>query len=73
MAMRGTTIRFSDDATLLVHEACKMLGVSLAQFVREAAIMRAMVVLNRDGAREVLEAIGRMAQAHETQRLAARE
>lgn len=41
--MLPTTIRFAPDAMDLVNKAAKDMGISVAQFVRESAIMRAML------------------------------
>lgn len=45
MPLRPTTIRFAPDAMQLVNEAAAELGESTSQFVREAAMMRAMLTL----------------------------
>jgi uncharacterized protein (DUF1778 family) len=45
MPLRPTTIRFAEDAMDLVHQAALEAGVSVSQFVREAAIMRAAALL----------------------------
>lgn len=45
MPLRPTTVRFAQDAMDLVQEASKEAGVSVSQFVREAAIMRAAALL----------------------------
>lgn len=64
--MRPTTIRFAPDAMDLVNDAAKNLGVSVAQFVRESAIMRAMLVEGQGKA-------DLMVLADEVTRLARRE
>ena len=45
MPLRPTTVRFAQDAMDLVQKAADECGVSMAQFVREAALMRAAAVL----------------------------
>lgn len=40
MAMRATTVRFGDDLWAMLEAESDRLGLSAAQFVREAAIMR---------------------------------
>ena len=46
--LRPTTIRFASDAMDLVNRAAEETGVSSAQFVREAAMMRAILTLRDD-------------------------
>ena len=41
MPMTRTTISFSRDGMQLIQEAAKRQGISVSQFVREAALMRA--------------------------------
>jgi uncharacterized protein (DUF1778 family) len=41
-----TTIRFAPEAMELIERASQQMGTSVAQFVREAAIVRAMVIEN---------------------------
>jgi uncharacterized protein (DUF1778 family) len=48
MPLRPTTVRFAEDAMDLVQKASKEAGVSMGQFVREAAIMRAAALLPRE-------------------------
>lgn len=45
MPLRPTTVRFAQDAMNLVQDAAREAGVSVSQFVREAAIMRAAALL----------------------------
>jgi uncharacterized protein (DUF1778 family) len=56
MALKPTTIRFAPDALDLVQRAADNLGISVAQFVRESSIMRAMFVAGEF--RDDLEALG---------------
>lgn len=51
MALRPTTIRFAPDAMSIVNQAAAEIGVSVSQFVREAAMMRAML-LHTEGTRD---------------------
>ena len=44
VALKPTTIRYAPDAMELIQRAAENLGISVAQFVREASIMRAMFV-----------------------------
>lgn len=43
--LRPTTIRFASDALEMVNKAAEEMGVSSAQFIREAAIMRAILCM----------------------------
>lgn len=47
--MRGKTIRLTDSMWELLQEEADAEGVSLAQFVREAAIIRAIAQRTRRG------------------------
>ena len=64
--MQPTTVRFAADSFELVQEAANRVGCTVAMFVREAAIARALLVLkgNRDSAHlpELLGEINRLAQ-----------
>ena len=40
MAMRATTVRFSDRVWAMLEDEASREGVSAAQFIREATIMR---------------------------------
>lgn len=43
--LKPTTVRFADDSMELVKRAADQAGVSLSQFVREAALIRAALIL----------------------------
>lgn len=43
MPLRATTIRFDEGAAQLVQDAAHSAGISFSQFVREAALMRAVM------------------------------
>jgi ribosomal protein S19E (S16A) len=47
--MHQTTVRFGNDLWDALEEECAELGVSIAQFVREAALARLMYVAGRRG------------------------
>jgi hypothetical protein len=47
--MHQTTVRFGADLWETLEEECSTLGVSVAQFVREAALTRLMYVAGRRG------------------------
>ena len=49
MAMRATTVRFSDDLWALLEAEASLQGISAAQFVRDATIMRLGVISGRRG------------------------
>lgn len=49
MPMRATTVRFSDDLWTLLEAEAAAQGISAAQFVRDAAIMRLGVLSGRRG------------------------
>lgn len=66
MPLRPTTIRFASDAMDFVNKAADAAGVSSAQFVREAAIMRAMLILQEGD-------LNLQALSSEVQRLARRD
>ena len=65
--MRPTTIRFAQDAEDLIRRAAETLDISVAQFVRESAIMRAMFVSGeiRDDLQLLSEAISRLARKYD--------
>src|SRR4051794_23143016 len=52
MPMRATTVRFSEDLWRLLEREAGDQGVSAAQFIRDATILRAAVLAERRGARE---------------------
>jgi hypothetical protein len=54
MGMRATTVRFSDDLWQLVEREAGVQGISAAQFVRDAALLRAAALM---GARGDVDAI----------------
>ncbi|MTD46508.1 GAF domain-containing protein [Conexibacter sp. W3-3-2] len=49
MGMRATTVRFSDDVWNLVEHEATAQGISAAQFIRDAALLRAAVLIGRRG------------------------
>lgn len=62
MGMRATTVRFSEDVWALVEREAAGQGISAAQFVRDAALLRAAVLIGRRGDEDALtdvEAIAR--------------
>jgi hypothetical protein len=47
--MHQTTVRFGPDLWLALDEECKRLGLSVAQYVREAALARLAYTAGRRG------------------------
>lgn len=62
MGMRATTVRFTEDLWQLVDREATSQGISAAQFVRDAALLRAATLIGQRGDEEQLvdvEAIAR--------------
>jgi GAF domain-containing protein len=59
MAMRATTVRFSDALWKLLEREAEREGVSAAQFIRDATILRAAYAMGQRGDVEFDEALGR--------------
>src|SRR4051794_18739741 len=49
MPMRATTVRFSEDLWRLLEREAEREGVSAAQFIRDASVMRAAYAMGRRG------------------------
>lgn len=64
MTMRATTLRFSDDLWELLERESAHQGISVAQFVRDATLMRAAVVLSSRGEADGDATLVRLARAH---------
>src|SRR3954454_18729574 len=60
MPMRATTVRFDEALWSLVEREAAHEGVSAAQYVRDAAVMRAAYAMGRRGDAEFEEAIDRV-------------
>jgi len=60
MPMRATTVRFSDALWRLLERESAREGVSAAQFVRDATILRIAYAMGERGDHEFEEALGRM-------------
>lgn len=54
MSMRATTVRFSDDLWQLVEREAVVQGISAAQFVRDAALLRAASLMGARGDEEAI-------------------
>ena len=65
MPMRATTVRFSDTAWKLLEREAGAEGVSAAQFVRDATIMRIAYVMGQRGDAGFEEALGRATRVAE--------
>src|SRR3954465_11815587 len=61
MPMRATTARFSEDLWSLLEREAGAQGVSAAQFIRDATILRVAVLAERRGDRDVALTIEELA------------
>ena len=61
MAMRATTVRFTDDLWGLLEAEAATDGVSAAQFIRDATIMRIAFTMGRRGDAELGDTLDRLA------------
>ena len=61
--MRATTVRFSEDLWRLLEREAEREGVSAAQFIRDASVMRAAYAMGRRG-EAAYEALAQLAQRH---------
>jgi GAF domain-containing protein len=59
MPMRATTVRFADSLWTLVEQEAQREGVSAAQFIRDATIMRAAYAMGQRGDPDFEAALGR--------------
>ena len=66
MPMRATTVRFSEDLWSLLEREAQREGVSAAQFIRDASVMRAAYAMGRRGevAYEALAQLGGNGNGH---------
>jgi GAF domain-containing protein len=62
MPMRATTVRFSEDLWELLDEEATIQGISAAQFVRDATIVRLAFLAGRRGDSESEQSIGAIAE-----------
>ena len=62
MPMRATTVRFSDDLWQLLEDESTRQGISTAQFVRDAAIVRLAFLAGRRGDSESEQSIEAIAE-----------
>ena len=61
MAMHATTVRFTEDLWELIEGEAARQGVTVAQFVREAALLRVASVMGRRGEEGADDALERLA------------
>jgi hypothetical protein len=61
--MHATTVRFTDDLWQLLEREAAAQGVSVAQFVRDAALMRVATVMSRRGDADGDATLARLAAA----------
>src|SRR3954447_18583485 len=64
MPMRATTVRFAESLWTLVEREAELEGVSAAQFIRDASVMRAAYAMGRRGDPEMEAALGRAPDDH---------
>jgi hypothetical protein len=57
MGMRATTVRFSDDLWQLVDHEATVQGISAAQFVRDAALLRAAALMGARGDADAIRTV----------------
>lgn len=62
MGMRATTVRFSDDLWQLVDREATVQGISAAQFVRDAALLRAAALMGARGDEEAIRSVEAVAR-----------
>ena len=60
MAMRATTVRFSDDLWSFLEQEAAASGVSAAQFVRDATVLRIAYAMGRRGEPALEETLARL-------------
>ena len=60
MAMRATTVRFSDDLWSLLEQEAAASGVSAAQFVRDSTVVRIAYLMGRRGEPGIEETLARI-------------
>jgi hypothetical protein len=63
MPMRATTVRFTEDLWSLLEREASAEGVSAAQFVRDATIMRVAYTMGRRGDADLGDTLDRVAPA----------
>ena len=70
MPMRATTVRFSEDLWRLLEREAEREGVSAAQFIRDASVMRAAYAMGRRGepAYDALSQLGANGNGHTSEK-----
>ena len=64
MPMRATTVRFGDALWTLLEREAGREGVSAAQFIRDATILRVAYAMGQRGDADFEEALGRTTAPH---------
>jgi GAF domain-containing protein len=67
MPMRATTVRFAESLWTLVEQEAEREGVSAAQFIRDASVMRAAYAMGRRGDPDVEAVFGHLGGASEAE------
>src|SRR3954471_15819891 len=67
MPMRATTVRFAESLWTLVEQEAEREGVSAAQFIRDASVMRAAYAMGRRGDTDVEAVFGHLGGASEAE------
>jgi GAF domain-containing protein len=62
MGMRATTLRFSEDLWVLVEREAGLQGISAAQFVRDAALLRAAALMGARGEEDAIRDVEAVAR-----------
>src|SRR4051794_41369587 len=63
MPMRATTVRFAESLWALVEQEAEREGVSAAQFIRDASVMRAAYAMGRRGDPDIEAVFGHLGGA----------
>lgn len=66
--LRPTTVRFAEDGMKFVQKAAEESGSTVAQFIREAALIRAAMILRDDDPMpKIAQEVRRLARSDEEQ------
>jgi hypothetical protein len=68
MAMRATTVRFSEELWRLLEQEAAREGVSAAQYVRDATVLRVAYTMGRRGDAAMETALARLGGVHDAVR-----
>ena len=64
MAMRATTVRFGEDLWEMLENEATRQGVSSAQFIRDAALLRVAFLAGKRGDEQMEAEVGELARRH---------